>query len=119
MIPSRLDLVLSVQVGVEVVAKRLGRLVETLLLVDGRNLLQVVVVKLEVTLEILLDPRRGLALWNDRLAAGNSPCQRNLGARLAVLLADLDKYRVLDQLVNLVAVDGVLVAEWGVVGDVD
>jgi hypothetical protein len=36
-----------------------------------------------------------------------------------VLLANLDQYRVLDQLADLVSIYRVLVTEWGVVGDVN
>lgn len=87
--------------------------------VDGCDLAHVLLVKLEVTLEVLLDPLRRLALRNDRLSSGNTPCQGDLGTGFVVLLADLDQYRVLDQLADLVSVDGVLVTEWGVAGDVN
>lgn len=62
------DLVLTIQVRVELVAKPLAGIIETGLLVKLLNLLHVFGVQLEIALEIGLDARGGLGLWEHRVA---------------------------------------------------
>lgn len=112
-------LFLSVQIREEVVAEVHRRIVESQLLIDGLDLLHVLFGKLEVALEVRLNPMGSLALRNHRVANSDAPCKRNLRARLVVLLSDLVERRVINQLADVGTVDLVLVAEWRVVRDVD
>ncbi len=65
-------LFLSIEVRKEVPAKVLRRVIEAHLLVHSINLLHVLGIQLEVSLQIRLDPAWGLRLGNDRSAVRNA-----------------------------------------------
>jgi hypothetical protein len=94
-----------------------SRVVEPQLLVDTINLGDILLWQLEVAFEIGLHAAIGLALGDDRMPLRNAPRQRHLRTRLAVLLADLDKHRVIHELAHVLStiVNLVLIAEGRVV----
>ena len=88
--------ILAVQIGVKVPAKIARRVVETQLLIDPVQIVQILLFELEVPGQIALDALGRLALGQHAVALGNAPRQRDLRAVLAVFLADLDDGGVLD-----------------------
>lgn len=114
-------LVLSLQVGIAVVTKALGWIVKSHLLIHLSNLLQILVIKLEVALQVRLYASWSLGLWQDTASLSDAPCERDLGTSLSILLSDLGKNWLVDELWKLLSlvVDLVRVSEWGVLGDVD
>jgi hypothetical protein len=112
---------LPLEIGVEVPTKGCRRIIESELLVQAVNLLHVFRIKLEVSLQIRLDPARGLRFGDDGPPVRYAPRQRNLGAVLVVLLADLEERGIVDQFADALAgvVDLVLVAERRVLRDMD
>lgn len=112
---------LAVEIGVEVPAKAGGGVVEAEFFVQGVQFLQIGRLELKVAFQIGLDSARRLRLGKHGVAVLDPPCQCRLCAVLAVFLADLDQYGVIHQLSHALAggVDLVLVAEGGVLLDVD
>lgn len=110
-----------IQTGVELVAEIGRRVVEAELLVNGIDLLDVGVVKLEVALQIVLDAGWCLRLWDDGMPTGDTPGEGDLSSVLAVLLANLVEQCVVNELAHVLTrgVNLVLVAEGRVVGNVN
>jgi len=134
---------LAIQIRVKRILERLRRIIEPHLLIQRINLLDILRLKMKVALEIRLDPRLGLALGNHlsidavsiastrslainpmnayTSAMRDAPRKSDLRSRLAVLLPNICQHRIVDQFAHVLAfgVDGVLVAEWRVLRDVD
>lgn len=112
---------LPVQIGVEIPAEAARRVVEAQLLVNGIQLVEVLLLQREIPGQVAPDPLGRLALRQHAVSVGDPPRQGDLRAILAVFLADLDDGRVVDELSHVLAgaVDGVLVAEGRVLLDVD
>ena len=124
LLPSFLALSLSslpVQIGVEIPAEISRRIIESELLIDLGQLVQILLLQSEIAGQVALDPLRRLALRQHAVAVCDAPGQRDLRAVLVIFLADFDNGGVVDQLAHVLAgvVDGVLVAEGGVLLDVD
>lgn len=85
------------------------------------DLLKVGILQLEVTLQVLLDSRWSFAFRNDASAVSDAPRKRCLCTSLVVLLADLSKSWVVNELVGVFAliIDLVLVSEGRVLGDMN
>lgn len=84
-------LFLSIQISVETITKATARIIESQLLVNTRDLLQVACIKLEISLQIRLYPGGSFGLWKHAVAVCDSPRKSNLCAILVVLLSNLDK----------------------------
>ena len=112
---------LPIQIAKEVPAEIRRRDVETKFLVNRIQLVQILLLQLEIPGQITPYPRGRLALRQNAVSEGYPPCQGNLRAILAVFLANLDNGPVVDQLPHALtgAVDFILIAEGGVVCDVD
>jgi hypothetical protein len=119
--PVRILLQLAVQVGEEVHAEVLARVTESQFAIQGVDPLHILVGEHKVARQVIHYAAGRLALWNDTVASGNAPGQRDLRARLAVLAADLGQDRILNQLANGLAggVKLVLVAKRAVLRNVD
>lgn len=112
---------LAVQIGEECIAEIPRWIVKTELLVDLTQLVQIFLFQLEIARQITPYPLGRLALRQHAVSVCDPPRQRHLRAVLAVLLADLNNGRVLDQLPHVPTgvVDFVLVAKGRVLLHVD
>ena len=79
---------LPVQIGVEIPAEVPGRIVETQLLVNFTQLVQILLIQPEIAGQIALNPLRRLALWQHAVSVCDAPRQRHLCAVLAIFLTD-------------------------------
>lgn len=82
---------LALQIRIEVISKRLRRVIESELLINTLDLLQILRIQLEVSLQIRRNPRRGFRLREDGVALCDAPGESDLRAGLVVLLADFDE----------------------------
>ena len=87
---------LPVQIGVEIPAETSGRIVETELLVNLTQFIQILLIQPEIARQIALDPLRRLALRQHAVSVCDPPGQRHLRAVLAVFLADFHDGGVFD-----------------------
>ena len=115
------SLLLPVQIGIEIPPEIRRRIVEPQLLINRIQLLQILLIQFKVTSQITSYALRRLTLRQHAMALCNPPRQRDLRAVLAVFLAHGNDGGVLDEFAHVLpgAVDGVLVAEGGVLLDVD
>jgi hypothetical protein len=90
-----LNLFLAIKISVEVVSKASRGIIESQLLIDTVNLLEVLRIELEVTAEVGLDTRWSLGLGNHTVAVSDSPRERYLCTTLVVLLANLHQNGVI------------------------
>lgn len=88
-------LFLSIQTNVEVISKRPRWVIESQLLIQTVNLLNILIFKLKVSLQIISNPLRSLALWHHTPAMSNTPGEGNLCTALSILLTNLHKDRLL------------------------
>lgn len=79
---------LPVQIGVEIPAEVPGGIVETELLVNLGQLVQVLLLQPEIARQVALDALRRLALGQHAVSVCDAPGQRDLRAVLVVFLAD-------------------------------
>lgn len=114
-------LVLPLQVGVAVISEGLRWVVKSHLLIHLSNLLQILLIKLKVAFQVGLYASWSLGLWQDTASLSDTPCERDLGTSLSILLSDFGKNWLIDELRKLLSlvVNLVRVSEWGVLGDVD
>ena len=87
---------LPVQIGVEIPAEVSGWIVESELLVNFTQFVQILLIQSEIAGQIALDPLRRLALRQHAVSVCDAPRQRHLRAVLAVFLADFDDGGVFD-----------------------
>ena len=115
------SLLLPVQISIEIPSKIRRRVVEPQLLINLTQPLQILPIQLEIPRQITPDALGRLALGQHAVALGDAPRQRDLRAVLAVFLRDSGDGGVLDEFAHVLAraVGGVLVAQGGVLLDVD
>ena len=87
---------LPVQIGEEIPAEVPGWIVETELLVNLGQLVQILLLQPEIARQVALDALRRLALGQHAVSVCDAPGQRDLRAVLVVFLADFDDGRVVD-----------------------
>jgi hypothetical protein len=88
-------LLFPIQANMEVISKRLRRVIESQLLIQSINLLHILILKLKVSFQIIPNTLRSLALRHHTPAMCNTPGKGNLCAALPILLANLYKNRFL------------------------
>lgn len=101
---------LSFEILIEVPPKVCTGVIEAQFSVNSIHLLDVLSRQFEISFNVLLDPRRSLALGDDTSAMSNSPSQRYLRPRLAILLTNFDQSWVFNQLAQILAL-GVLITK--------
>jgi hypothetical protein len=85
------NLFLPIKIRIELISKRITRVVESQLLINALNLLHILRRELEIALQVRLYARWSLGFREDGVALCNAPRESYLRTGLVVFLGDFDE----------------------------